>query len=135
MNDAPRDSNQLALDRTDLAWARSVMALEGTMMAWIRTSLSLIGFGFTIFKFLEAMQKSGSVLVTESAPRNLGLFLILLGMGLLSAFIFQFRIAMARIQQFSGMERRVSLSLIGAIGVLTAGLLALLNILFSFGGF
>jgi putative membrane protein len=97
MNDIPRDANQLALDRTDLAWARSVMALEGTMMAWIRTSLSLIGFGFTIFKFLEALQKEGTVLANENSPRNLGVFLILLGMGLLLSFIFQFRRAMARI--------------------------------------
>ena len=135
MSDTNINPNQLAQDRTDLAWARSVMALEGTMMAWIRTSLSMIGFGFTIFKFLETLQKGGSALANENAPRNLGIFLILLGMGLLLLFIFQFRIAMARIQQFSGMERKVSLSMIGAIGVLIAGLFSLLNILFSIWGY
>ena len=135
MNEVIRNANELAEDRTDLAWARSVMALEGTMMAWIRTSLALIGFGFTIFKFLESMQKGGANLARENAPRNLGVFLILLGMVLLSLAILQFRHAMARIQQFSKMERRISLSVIGAYGVLVAGLFALLNMFFSFGGF
>jgi len=56
MRDTPRSTDELAQDRTYMAWGRSVMALERTLMARIRTSLSLIGFGFAIFKFLQAMQ-------------------------------------------------------------------------------
>ena len=43
----------LAEERTDLAVERSVMAAERTLMAWIRTALSMIGFGFTIYKFFQ----------------------------------------------------------------------------------
>ena len=45
MADQPLDtSTRLAIQRTRLA-------SERTLMAWIRTATSLIGFGFTIFKF------------------------------------------------------------------------------------
>ena len=56
MMDRSRTTDELAHDRTYMACGRSVMALERTLMAWIRTSLSLIGFGFAIFKFLQVMQ-------------------------------------------------------------------------------
>ena len=44
-------STRLALDRTDLAHER-------TLMAWIRTAVSLISFGFTIYKFLQYVEKT-----------------------------------------------------------------------------
>lgn len=135
MMDTPRTTNQLAADRTELAWGRTVMALERSMMAWIRTSLSLIGFGFTIFKFLQTMQNGGTSHMRENAPRNLGLFLIFLGMGLLILAIIQFKRAMGKVQQFSGTKPQFSISLVGAIGVLIAGLFTILNIFFGFGGF
>jgi putative membrane protein len=132
MRDIPRSTDELAHDRTYMAWGRSVMALERTLMAWIRTSLSLIGFGFAIFKFLQIMQREGTAV---RAPRNLGLFFILLGMGLLIIAIIQFQKAMAKVRQFSGKKPQFSLSLVGAIGVLTAGLITVLNLFFGFGGF
>ena len=62
MSDIPRNTQELAFDRTELAWGRSIMALERTLMAWIRTSLSLIGFGFAMFKFLQVMCTGGRIL-------------------------------------------------------------------------
>ena len=35
-----------------LATERTRMAADRTLMGWIRTALSMIGFGFTIYKFL-----------------------------------------------------------------------------------
>jgi putative membrane protein len=110
------------------------MALERTLMAWIRTSLSLIGFGFAMFKFLQVMHQQGTS-VRETQARNLGLFFILLGMSLLVLAIIQFQKAMTKIRQFSGRKPQFSLSLVGAIGVLVAGLITLLNTLIGFGGF
>jgi putative membrane protein len=132
MMDRPRSTDELAQDRTYMAWGRSIMALERTLMAWIRTSLSLIGFGFAIVKFLQIMQHEGTPV---RAPRNLGLFFIILGMGLLILAIIQFQKAMAKIRQLSGKKPQFSLSLVGAIGVLTAGLITVLNLFFGFGGF
>ena len=43
----------IAHDRTDLAYERSRLASDRTTMAYMRTSVSLIGFGFTIYKFFQ----------------------------------------------------------------------------------
>jgi len=134
MNDTPLTSNQLAEQRTEMGFGRTIMALERTLMAWIRTSLSLISFGFTIFKFLQAMQDKSSG-IRENAPRNLGLFMILLGMGVLVLAIFQFKRALGQIEVFSEKKPQFSISLIGAIGVLLVGLFTILNIFFGLGGF
>ena len=58
----------LAVDRTDLAVVRTLMGAERTLMAWVRTGLSMIGFGFTIDKVLQAMIKEGISLRPPRGP-------------------------------------------------------------------
>ena len=56
------------------------MAAERTLMAWLRTALSMISFGFTIYKVLQAFIESGTAPVLRThAPRNVGLSLIGIG--------------------------------------------------------
>jgi putative membrane protein len=74
-----KSANDLALERTDLATRRTLMAADRTLMAWVRTALSMISFGFTIYKVLEGFLESGASLPHASSPRNLGMFLIGLG--------------------------------------------------------
>ncbi len=74
-----KTSNELAAERTDLAVERSVMGANRTLMAWIRTALSLIGFGFTIYKVLLSAAKENLALVREGSPKRIGMFLIFLG--------------------------------------------------------
>ncbi|MDX9788187.1 MAG: DUF202 domain-containing protein [Salinivirgaceae bacterium] len=63
-----------------LAIQRTIHAERSTLLAWVRTSLSLIGFGFTIFKVLQYVLKEGtSLLMRPETPRNVGLFLLLTG--------------------------------------------------------
>jgi uncharacterized membrane protein YidH (DUF202 family) len=74
-----KSSNALAQDRTDLAVSRTMMAADRSLMAWIRTALSMISFGFTVYKILQGFHESGSALAAEHTPQNIGLFLIGLG--------------------------------------------------------
>ena len=71
---------------TDLAVTRTVMAADRSMMAWVRTGLSLLTFGFTIYKFLdyarEELIATGKEVTDFSSPKFIGLFLI--GLGILS---------------------------------------------------
>jgi putative membrane protein len=74
-----RSTTEMAAERTDLAVWRSVMAADRTLMAWIRTALSMISFGFTIYKLLDALKEKGVALPNPDSPRNVGLFLTALG--------------------------------------------------------
>jgi putative membrane protein len=74
-----KSSTELALERTDLAAKRTAMAADRSLMAWTRTGLSMISFGFTIYKLLQAFQAAGSLLPNEHSPRRIGLFLTGLG--------------------------------------------------------
>jgi len=55
------------------------MAADRTLMAWIRTSLSLLSFGYTIYKILQDVQEVEKVLPRDSTPRNVGIFLTVTG--------------------------------------------------------
>jgi uncharacterized membrane protein YidH (DUF202 family) len=88
----PEDQGMvLAQARTDLAIQRTKMAADRSLLAWIRTALSMIGFGFTIYKFFQYMPEelaTGNVRRPQ-APRNLGLTLIALGTLALAAAAWQ----------------------------------------------
>jgi putative membrane protein len=75
-----------AYDSTQMAVQRTVMAADRSLMAWVRTGLSLISFGFTIYKFLdysrEQLIATGKSVNSFSSPKLIGLFMI--GMGILS---------------------------------------------------
>ncbi|MGB0122630.1 MAG: DUF202 domain-containing protein, partial [Silvibacterium sp.] len=73
--ETPKDRGTvLAEQRTDLAMRRSIMASERTLMAWIRTALSMIGFGFTIYKFFQYLPEdiAAGKVARPQTPRNLG---------------------------------------------------------------
>ncbi len=129
-----KTSDMLAQDRTDLAIGRTSMAADRTLMAWTRTSLSMISFGFTIFKFLHYMQAEGkAVIKNPNGPRNFGLTLISIGViSLLLACI-----------QYWHLEKKLNpekkwyfnLSLVVAGFIVILGLLALINTIFRIGPF
>jgi len=63
-----------------LALDRNKLAAERTLMAWLLTALSMISFGFTIYKFLQVIDEQSSVPLRHlNAPRNVGLVLTGLG--------------------------------------------------------
>ena len=133
---APDRGTQLAQTRTYLALERTVIAAERTLMAWIRTALSMIGFGFTIYKFLQYLREAGNVsnAMRPYAPRNFGMALILLGILSLIAAIWQYRQFIARVGA-AGPRNMWSLSVIVAILVVLIGILAFLGTLLHRGPF
>jgi putative membrane protein len=108
-------SDTLAIDRT-------AMAADRTLMAWVRTAISMISFGFTIYKLLAIAREKGFALTENPhGPRNLGLFLISigtvsLGMGLVQHW-----------QTMKGLGKRPRFLLLTP-GFLTSGAILLLGI-------
>lgn len=64
----------------DMGTIRTIMAADRTLMAWVRTSLSMLSFGFTIYKVLETAVKQDDMLHPNS-PQQVGLFLAAMGTG------------------------------------------------------
>jgi len=80
-----KTSNQLAAERTDMGTVRTLMAADRTLMAWMRTSLSMLSFGFTIYKFLLYVRESlSNDLLKAQGPRRFGI--VLIAMGTMSMF-------------------------------------------------
>jgi putative membrane protein len=80
------EKHDSAMDTTAMAVDRTVMAADRSLMAWVRTALSLISFGFTIYKFLEYSREqliaTGKDIHGISSPKIVGLYMI--GMGIIS---------------------------------------------------
>lgn len=66
---------------TDYARLGTALALDRTLLAWIRTALTLIGFGFTLAKFVHDLLEKGVLHgVPPYYPRTVGFALMVLGL-------------------------------------------------------
>jgi putative membrane protein len=104
-------------------------------MAWIRTAISMIGFGFTIYKFFQ--YQTEEVVATHprraQAPRNLGLTLVALGTLALAAAAWQH---LHLLHEIGASKRHVwSISFVVAIAVVLIGLLTFYGVLLRQGPF
>jgi putative membrane protein len=134
---APKDRGTiLAEERTDLAVHRTVIAGERTLMAWIRTSISMIGFGFSIFKFFQyqAEEIAAGTIKRPQAPRNLGLSLVALGTLALTAAAWQHRNFLKDIG-VSEKRHTLSISFVVAMAVILIGLVTFYGMLLRHGPF
>jgi putative membrane protein len=126
----------LAEERTELARERTIVASERTLMAWIRTAISMIGFGFSIYKFFQYLPEeiaSGNIRRPQ-APRNLGMTLIALGTLGLAAAAWQHRTFLNRIGASHG--RHVwSISFVVAMAVILIGAITFYGVLLRHGPF
>jgi len=128
-----KTANVLAGERTDLAVERTVMAANRTLMAWVRTALSLISFGFTIYKLLQtAAEAEGAAraLVTVRDPRRLGVTLIILGTVAMILGTIEYFGTVKRLNKQSAYNyKTVNLSLVIGIAIGLLGLFLSLTIL------
>jgi putative membrane protein len=86
METSPIPAKQEVPNVNDLAVDRNRLASERTLMAWLRTALSMISFGFTIYKFMQLMlDQNPTTGITTDSPRAVGLSLI--GIGTFALFV------------------------------------------------
>jgi putative membrane protein len=126
----------LAEERTALAIQRTNMAAERSLMAWIRTSLSMIGFGFSIYKFFQYLPEelAAGNIKRPQTPRNLGLTLIALGTLALVAASWQHWNFLRTVQ--APQARHVwSISFVVAIFVILIGFITFYGVLLRHGPF
>jgi putative membrane protein len=138
-------SVELSSRRTGMSFQRTRMSADRTLMSVIRTALSLISFGFTIYQVFEKAREAGTI-AHAAAPRNFGVTLVALGIGMLFVGI------LYHIQFMYGLrhERKemtgaglihgqshfpVSYTLIIAFLLLTVGFMAIFSMVFSVGPF
>ena len=129
------DANALAVERTDWALDRTFMAADRTLMAWVRTAISMIGFGFTVYKFLQYIhQQKPDGLPPLDGPRNLALAFIALGLLSLAIAVIQDWHYTTRLQA-EHRRRPFNLSLVVAAVVALIGVFTFMSVLLHIGPF
>jgi len=118
-------TTKLAVDRTRLAYER-------TLMAWVRTAISLISFGFTIYKFFQiegAGKQDGVTSATEFSVLEFSVLMIVFGLvSLLMATLEHHRDLSALREDFQEIPPR-SLARVLAAMISLLGILALVTVL------
>jgi putative membrane protein len=67
---------------TELAMDRTLLAHDRTLMAWVRTAISLISFGFAIYKFFQYLREHEGLEADGRAlgPRRFAMLMISIGL-------------------------------------------------------
>jgi putative membrane protein len=117
---------------TRLAYDRTILAHERTLMAWLRTAVSLITFGFTIYKFFALEMKALAQPRAHQiiGPREFAIILIAIGL---------FALVIATLQNIQyrnrlrneNMRTGLSLSSLVAAMISALGLLAMAAVIFK----
>ncbi|MEA2985417.1 MAG: putative rane protein [Alphaproteobacteria bacterium] len=138
-------SVELSARRTGMSFQRTRMSADRTLMSVIRTALSLIGFGFTIYQVFEKARDK-ALITSAAAPRNFGIALVLLGIGMLViGIVYHMQFIMGLRMEREDMvaselvhaESRfpVSYTLIVAVLLLVIGITAIVSMIFQVGPF
>lgn len=128
---APRapTSGELAQLNTDLAVERTLMAADRSLMAWVRTALSMISFGFTIYRVIESLQHEAIHTIKAEMPRDMGLFLTGLGTVAMVMGTIEYVLRLRHLRQ-NTQFRLMQPSLVMALIMSVAGLFIFVGIAF-----
>ena len=117
-----------------LAVERTRLAHERTLIAWLRTAISMISFGFTVYKFfqIEVDKLQSHPPQRLLSPRMFALIMIGTGLIALAMSTVQHRQSMARLRAESGLVT-VPVSIATVVSALFSvlGVLAFLAVLFQ----
>jgi len=80
-----RETDATVPSSSELALERTRLANERTLMAWIRTSVSLISFGFSIYKFFDFFRGGQPLPSGIIGPRRFAIAMIGIGLFALAA--------------------------------------------------
>jgi putative membrane protein len=118
------------MDRTtSLAYDRTWLAYERTMQAWTRTAMSLITFGFTVYKLVDVVTpESGRKHL--AGPHQFGIALVCIGFLALAMATLEYRQSINVLRKEYGKSpRSQSVFFAGVIALL--GLFAIVSMLFQ----
>ncbi len=88
------------ISSSDLAHTNTLLAMDRTLLAWVRTSLSLNAFGFTLARFIHDLEVHGTLHeVNGQYPKDLGITLMVLGIGGLICGSFDYWRSLQRIRK------------------------------------
>ncbi|HEU4861495.1 MAG TPA: DUF202 domain-containing protein [Chitinophagaceae bacterium] len=128
MTDQNTEKANMTLSNNDLAFERTMLAHERTLMAWIRTSVSMISFGFTIYKFFQELSETPERQPQLFTPRIVGMVMILFGLLSLGLAQVQHKVAVKKLKQYYPATQR-SVSSVLSVLVLMFGLALFLGAL------
>ena len=125
-------SEGMKADATKLALERTFLAYERTLMAWTRTSVSLISFGFTLFKFFQYIveHEPGKHVDHVLGPKTIGAVMIGIGTSMLLLASVMHRKQLVELRK-SYPETPFSQSLILAVLISILGLLMFTAVLLA----
>lgn len=81
MTESPPNKPSPLADQVQLAVQRNLLACERTMMAWNRTAVSMITFGFTLYKFFHTYHTENPAAREHSLLEARTFSLLIMGIG------------------------------------------------------
>lgn len=106
---------------TRLAYDRTWLAYERTMQAWVRTAISLITFGFTVYRLVDIFDRNPADAQYAIGPRTFGFTLVAIGFVALAIATVEYRQSIRVLREEYGQSPR-------STSVFFAGLIAALGI-------
>src|SRR5689334_7472779 len=103
---------------TEMSIVRTRLAFERTLMAWVRTAVSLITFGFTIYKTFEYLEEHSLVFHeghTTNEIRYFALAMMALGLVALLLVIIEHWRHITALRELDEHLPRISIALIVAV--------------------
>jgi len=124
-----RSGESKCMSPEELSLERTLMSSERTLLSWVRTAMAYVSFGFTIYKILGSISEKLAMRPEVLQPRQLGLFLIIVGTIPLAVAMLQYYKMVIKLGK-ARKETILSPSFFLASIILLVGVVLSLNIFF-----
>lgn len=115
---------------TRLAYDRTWLAYERTLQAWIRTAVSLITFGFSVYRLVDIIDRNPADSEYLKGPHIFGFILVGIGLFALTIATVQYRQCIHFLRKEYGQSPRSTAVFFAAL-VAALGIFALISMIFS----